>query len=75
VATRSHCARIATLLRWQNISLRALIISRLLYKVVNMLKGMLNYQKQMLHRIHNTTKCSILKTAVSEGYLFVSCSA
>jgi hypothetical protein len=28
VATGTHCARIATLLRWQNISLRALLISR-----------------------------------------------
>jgi hypothetical protein len=31
VATRTHCARIATLLRWQNISLCALLISRPTY--------------------------------------------
>jgi len=31
VATRTHCVRIATLLRWQNISLCALLISRLSY--------------------------------------------
>ena len=31
MATRTHCARIATLLRWQNISLCALLISRSSY--------------------------------------------
>ena len=43
MATRTHCARIATLLRWQNISLCALLISRPSYISLNTFKITVNW--------------------------------
>ena len=49
MATRTHCARIATLLRWQNISLCALLISRPSY----------------INKIHTHTKINHLAVTVN----------